>query len=114
MTDNDYYVGGCTALLDALEKGIHHIGNIHKYARKEDVPEKTLFVIITDGMENASRNYSYEMIQKMVKRQQKKYGWEFIFIGANIDADMEAGRFGIRAGGELCVRRLEQRMCMEL
>lgn len=96
MTDNDYYVGGCTALLDALGGAIHHIGNIHKYARKEDVPEKTLFVIITDGMENASRNYSYEMIQKMVKRQQKKYGWEFIFIGANIDAVMEAGRFGIR------------------
>lgn len=71
MTDNDYYVGGCTALLDALGGAIHHIGNIHKYARKEDVPEKTLFVIITDGMENASRNYSYEMIQKMVKRQQK-------------------------------------------
>ena len=94
MTDNDYYVGGCTALLDALGGAIHHIGNIHKYARKEDVPEKTLFVIITDGMENASRNYSYEMIQKMVKRQQKKYGWEFIFIGANIDAVMEAGRFG--------------------
>lgn len=96
MTDNDYYVGGYTALLDALGGAIHHIGNIHKYARKEDVPEKTLFVIITDGMENASRNYSYEMIQKMVKRQQKKYGWEFIFIGANIDAVMEAGRFGIR------------------
>ena len=96
MTDNDYYVGGCTALLDALGGAIHHIGNIHKYARKEDVPEKTLFVIITDGMENASRNYSYEMIQKMVKRQQKKYGWAFIFIGANIDAVMEAGRFGIR------------------
>ena len=97
MTDNDYYVGGCTALLDALGGAIHHIGNIHKYARKEDVPEKTLFVIITDGMENASRNYSYEMIQKMVKRQQKKYGWEFIFLGANIDAVETAGRFGIDA-----------------
>ena len=97
MTDNDYYVGGCTALLDALGGAIHHIGNIHKYARKEDVPEKTLFVIITDGMENASRNYSYEMIQKMVKRQQKKYGWEFIFIGANIDAVQTAKNFGIGA-----------------
>ena len=116
MTDNDYYVGGCTALLDALGGAIHHIGNIHKYARKEDVPEKTLFVIITDGMENASRNYSYEMIQKMVKRQQKKYGWEFIFIGANIDAVMEAGRFGIRperAVNYVC-DEAEQRMCMEL
>lgn len=96
MTEEDYYVRGCTALLDAIGGAIHHIGNIHTYAREEDRPEKTLFVITTDGMENASRNYSYEKIQKMVKRQQKKYGWEFIFIGANMDAITEAKRFGIR------------------
>lgn len=96
MTDKEYYVRGCTALLDAVGGAIHHIGNIHKYARPEDRPEKTIFVITTDGMENASRQYSYDKVQKMVKRQQKKYGWEFIFIGANIDAYAEAQRFGIR------------------
>ena len=86
MTDKEYYVRGCTALLDAVGGAIHHIGNIHKYARPEDRPEKTIFVITTDGMENASRQCSYDKVQKMVKHQQKKYGWEFIFIGANIDA----------------------------
>lgn len=96
MTEDDYYVRGCTALLDAIGGSIHHIGNIHKYAREEDRPEKTLFVITTDGMENASQIYSYEKIHKMVKRQQEKYNWEFIFIGANMDAGMEAKRFGIR------------------
>jgi len=95
MTENEYCVGGCTALLDAVGGAIHHIGNIHKYARKEDVPEKTLFVITTDGMENASHNYTYEKIHAMIKRQQEKYGWEFIFLGANIDAAAEAKRFGI-------------------
>lgn len=96
MTDEDYYVRGCTALLDAVGGAINHIGNVHKYAREEDRPEKTLFVITTDGMENASRHYSYERIQHMVKRQQERYGWEFIFIGANIDSIAEAGKFGIR------------------
>ena len=96
MTDEDYYVRGCTALLDAVGGAIHHIGNVHKYARPEDRPEKTIFVITTDGMENASSHYSYDKVQKMVKRQQKKYVWEFIFIGANIDAYAEAQRFGIR------------------
>ncbi len=96
MTENDYYVRGCTALLDAVGSAIHHIGTVHKYARMEDRPEKTLFVITTDGMENASRQYSYEKVRKMIQRQQEKYGWEFIFIGANIDAVQEAGRFGIR------------------
>ena len=84
MTDDEYYVRGCTALLDAVGGAIHHIGNVHKYAREEDRPAKTLFVITTDGMENASKNYSYGQVKKMVKRQQEKYGWEFIFIGANI------------------------------
>ena len=79
----------------AVGGAIHHIGNVHKYAREEDRPEKTLFVITTDGMENASRKYSYERIKMMIERQQEKYGWEFIFLGANIDAAKEAARFGI-------------------
>ncbi len=95
MTDKQYYVRGCTALLDAVGGAIHHIGNIHKYARKEDVPEKTLFIITTDGMENASRQYSYDRVKHMVERQKEKFGWEFIFLGANIDAIDVAGRFGI-------------------
>ena len=97
LTDREYYVRGCTALLDALGGAIHHIGNVHKYARDEDRPEKTLFIITTDGQENASRQYSYDKVKKMVERQQKKYGWEFLFLGANIDAVSEAGRVGIRA-----------------
>ncbi len=95
MTYRQYYVRGCTALLDAIGGAIHHISNVHKYARKEDRPDKTIVVITTDGMENASRQYSNEKIQKMVKRQQKKHGWEFIFIGANIDAYAEAQKYGI-------------------
>ena len=95
MTDREYYVRGCTALLDAVGGAIHHIGNVHKYAREEDRPEKTLFVITTDGMENASRKYSYEKVRTMIQRQKEKYGWEFIFLGANIDAAKEAARFGI-------------------
>lgn len=96
MTDKQYYVRGCTALLDAVGGAIHHIGNVHKYAREEGRPEKTIVVITTDGMENASCKYSRDKIEKMVKRQQKKYGWEFIFIGANIDAYAEAQKYGIR------------------
>ena len=95
MTDKEYYVRGCTALLDAVGGAIHHIGNVHKYARREDVPDKTLFIITTDGMENASRRYDYERVRKMIERQQERYGWEFIFLGANIDAATEAKRFGI-------------------
>ena len=95
MTDKEYYVRGCTALLDAVGGAIHHIGNVHKYARREDVPDKTLFVITTDGMENASRRYDYERVRKMIQRQKERYGWEFIFLGANIDAAAEAKRFGI-------------------
>ena len=95
MTDKEYYVRGCTALLDAVGGAIHHIGNVHKYARREDVPDKTLFIITTDGMENASRHYTYDKIHAMIKRQQEKFGWEFIFLGANIDAAAEAKRFGI-------------------
>lgn len=94
LTDKDYYVRGCTALLDAVGGAIHHIGNIHKYARNEDVPEKNLFIITTDGMENASRIYTYDKVRRMIE-QKKKQGWEFIFLGANIDASVEAKRFGI-------------------
>lgn len=97
MNDRQYYVRGCTALLDAIGGAIHHIGNVHKYARKEDCPEKTIFIITTDGMENASRRYTYEKVKCMVERQRSKYGWEFLFLGANIDAIAAAGRFGIRA-----------------
>ena len=97
MTRKEYYVRGCTALLDAVGKAIHHIGNVHKYAREEDRPEKTLFVITTDGMENASRQYSYDKLKAMIERQKAKYGWEFLFLCANIDAVREAARFGIDA-----------------
>ncbi len=96
MTENEYYVGGCTALLDAVGGAIHHIGNVHKYARKEDVPEKTLFIITTDGMENASTRYTYDKVKHMIERQKEKFGWEFLFLGANIDAIEVAGRFGIK------------------
>ncbi|MGN0468885.1 MAG: hypothetical protein ACI4GY_09200 [Acutalibacteraceae bacterium] len=95
MTDDDYTVRGCTALIDAIGGAIHHIGNIHKYARKEDVPEHTMFVITTDGMENASHRYSSKEVKAMIEKQKKKYGWEFLFIGANIDAVTTAKNFGI-------------------
>lgn len=95
MTNRDYEVGGCTALLDAIGGAIHHIGNIHKYARPEDVPEHTLFVITTDGMENASRRYSAQRVKEMIQHQKEKYGWEFLFLGANIDAVETAGHLGI-------------------
>ena len=95
MTRKEYYVRGCTALLDAVGGAIHHVGNVHKYAREEDRPGKTLFIITTDGMENSSRRYSYDKVKKMIERQKEKYGWEFLFLGANIDAIDVAGRFGI-------------------
>ena len=95
MTDEDYTVRGCTALLDAIGGAIHHIGNVHKYARAEDVPEHTMFVITTDGMENASNHYDSEKVKKMIERQKEKYGWEFLFLGANIDAVETARHFGI-------------------
>ena len=97
LTRKEYYVRGCTALLDAVGGAIHHIGNIHKYAREEDRPQRTLFVITTDGMENARRRYDYPRVREMIERQKEKYGWEFLFLGANIDAAKEAARFGISA-----------------
>ncbi len=97
MTDEEYSVRGCTALLDAIGGAIHHIGNIHKYARAEDVPARTVFVIITDGMENASRRYSSDRVKRMIERQKERYGWEFLFLAANIDAVQTAARYGIGA-----------------
>lgn len=95
MTEKDYSVRGCTALFDAVGGAIHHIGNVHKYAREEDRPERTLFVITTDGMENASRQYKRERVREMIQRQRERYGWEFLFLGANIDAEETAASFGI-------------------
>ena len=112
MTEDEYYVRGCTALLDAIGGAIHHIGNIHKYAREEDVPEKTIFVITTDGLENASKRYSYRDIKKMIKRQEEKYGWEFLFLGANIDVAKESDRLGIRQ--DRAVRYVNDREGIEL
>ena len=108
MNDKQYYVRGCTALLDAVGGAIHHISTVHKYAREEDVPEKTIFIITnvpektifiitTDGMENASHQYTYEKVRRMIERRKEQYHWEFMFLGANIDAVKEAGRFGINA-----------------
>ena len=96
MTDRQYQVRGSTALLDAIGGAVHHMANVHKYAREEDRPGKTVFVITTDGMENASRRYTYREVQKMVKHEQEKYGWEFLFLGANMDAISVARSFGIR------------------
>ena len=97
LTERDYFVCGCTALLDAVGGAIHHIGNVHKYAREEDRPERTLFVITTDGMENASRHYDLRRVRTMIERQKARYGWEFLFLGANIDAVDTAARLGIDA-----------------
>ena len=96
MTEKDYSVGGCTALLDAIGTTVAHIDSIHKYARPEDVPAHTVFAITTDGMENASREYGLQAVKKLIEKH-KEQGWEFLFIGANIDAVETAGRFGIDA-----------------
>lgn len=93
MTQKQYYARGCTALLDAMGGAIHHIGNVHKYSKEEI--GKTLFIIITDGLENSSKRYTYVTIKQMVERQKEKYGWEFIFIGANMDVIQEANKLGI-------------------
>ncbi len=95
LTDRQYTPGGCTALLDALGGAIRHIGNVHKYARPEDVPEHTVFVITTDGMENASRRYTNDEVRRMVERQKERHGWEFLFLGANFDAISAAEGIGI-------------------
>lgn len=95
MTEAMYCPGGCTALLDAVGNAVNHIRTIHKYAREEDLPEKTVFVITTDGEENSSREFTYRKVKELIERQQKDCGWEFIFLGANIDAGEEAARIGI-------------------
>ena len=95
MTAEDYAVGGCTALLDALGDTIRHIASIHRYARPEDVPANTVFVITTDGLENASSRFTAEEIRRRIAHEQEKYGWEFLFLAANIDAVTTAKRFGI-------------------
>ena len=97
LTEREYFTRGCTALLDAVGGAVRHIGNVHKYARREDIPEKTLFIITTDGYENASRRYDYETVRRIIEHKKEKYGWEFLFLGANIDAAKEAARFGIGA-----------------
>lgn len=96
MTEDEYWPRGGTALIDAIGGAIHHIANIHKYAREEDVPEHTIFVITTDGMENASHRYNADEVRVMIKKEQEQYGWEFIFLGANIDAVETAKYYGIR------------------
>jgi len=95
MTDREYAVGGGTALIDAIGGAVRHIGNVHKYVRAEDRPEHTVFVITTDGMENASRRYGSDEVKAMIRRQKERYGWEFLFLGANIDAVETAAHFGI-------------------
>ncbi len=95
MTEADYAVRGCTALIGAIGGAVHHIGNIHKYARPEDVPAHTVFVITTDGLENASHRYSSGEVKKMIEREKERHGWEFLFIGANIDAVETAKHIGI-------------------
>lgn len=95
MTEEQYFVRGCTALIDAIGGAIHHIANIHKYARPEDVPSHTVFVIITDGAENASRHYTSNRVKAMIEKEKEQYGWEFMFIGANIDAVETAREYGI-------------------
>ena len=97
MTEDDYSVRGCTALLDALGETIRHIAHIHRYARAEDVPAHTTFVIMTDGMENASRRYDSATVKRMIEHEKEKYGWEFLFLAANIDAVETARHFGIGA-----------------
>ncbi len=97
ITDKEYYVRGCTALLDAVGGAIKHIGDVQKAMPKEERPDKTLFIITTDGMENASRKYSYDKVKKMVEKKKEKHGWEFIFMGANMDAIEVAGHIGVDA-----------------
>ena len=96
ITDKDYYVRGCTALLDAVGSAIKHVNKVQK-EEGDDRPEKTLFIITTDGMENASSKYTYEKVRKMIEKKKEKNHWEFIFLGANIDAVSVAGKFGVAA-----------------
>ncbi len=96
MTEKDYFVRGCTALIDAIGDTVRRIADIHRYARPEDVPERTVFVITTDGMENASRRFTSKEVKRMIEEKKAENGWEFLFIAANIDAVETAGQIGIR------------------
>ena len=96
MTRNDFRVGGCAALYDTISAMIHHIGNIHKYARPEDIPDRTLFFIMTDGMENASVHCDLASVKSKIERQRERYGWDFIFLAANIDTFETARSMGIK------------------
>ena len=120
MKERDFRVGGCTALIDAIGGAIEHIASIHKYARPEDVPAHVVFAVMTDGMENASRRFSSDDVKREIGRR-KEDGWEFLFIGANIDAVETAGRFGIdadkavnyhadRRGTKLCFKAVGRAM----
>ncbi|MBO5736823.1 MAG: VWA domain-containing protein [Clostridia bacterium] len=115
LTEKDYQVGGCTALLDALGGAIKHISNIHKYARPEDVPQRTMFIITTDGMENASTKYTKQDVKTLISRQEE-LGWEFLFIAANIDAVETAESLGIRKerAANYCVKKDTQALYREL
>jgi len=97
MTEKEYYVGGSTALLDAIGRTINKLVVVQRNAAEAFRAEKVLFVIITDGEENASREFSYQKVKAMIEHEQSGHGWEFIFLGANIEAVDTAGRFGIRA-----------------
>ena len=97
LTEKDYYVRGCTALLDAIGYGVEKMVNIQRHLPENERAEKVIFVITTDGLENASKRFSYEKIRRMIAREKERYGWEFLFLGANIDAAKEAARFGIGA-----------------
>ena len=97
LSEDEYYVRGCTALLDAVGKSVTHISRLHQSMKKENRPEKTLFIITTDGMENSSQEYSLSQVKNLIEKQKERYHWEFLFLGANIDAVKTADSMGIRA-----------------
>lgn len=97
LSEDEYYVRGCTALLDAVGKSVTHISGLHQSMKKENRPEKTLFIITTDGMENSSQEYSLSQVKNLIEKQKERYHWEFLFLGANIDAVKTADSMGIRA-----------------
>ena len=110
MNDTQYYVRGCTALLDAVGGAIHHIGNVHKYAREEDVPEKTLFIITTDGLENASKTFTADAVRKLIRNAQENSGWKFVFYGADFDVVKTAGQYGIDRKDTMVFYKTEEGM----
>ena len=98
LTEKEYFTCGCTALLDAIGYGMEKMVNIQRHLPEDERAEKVIFVITTDGLENASKRFGYEKIRRMIEREKERYGWEFLFLGANMDAVQEAAaRFGIGA-----------------